>query len=157
MGEITVRKASYDDLDVLKVFEQALIAAERPFDPTIKPDPVHYYDLEAMLKNPDLLLLLAEIDGQVAGSGYCRIDPDKPFLQHVKKAYFGFMFVVPEHRGNGINGLVMTQLMDWARERGITECRLDVYSGNYDAMRAYQKLGFRPYSLEMRMDLREED
>jgi ribosomal protein S18 acetylase RimI-like enzyme len=156
MGEITVRIAVPKDLITLQGFEQALIDAERLFDPTIKPAPVNYYDLKSMMDNPDLLLLVAETDGVLIGSGYCRIDPDKPFLKHGIKAYFGFMYVVPEFRGQGINGRIMTRLKDWARSRGITECRLDVYHGNTGAMKAYEKMGFRPYSLEMRMDLRNE-
>lgn len=155
MGDIKVRKAEWNDLDTLRAFEQALIEAERPYDPTIKPAPINYYDLEAMLRNPDLLLLVAEEDGRIVGTGYCRIDTDKPFLKHAKKAYFGFMYVLPEFRGQGINGRIIAPLKDWVNSRGITECRLDVYHGNHDAMRAYEKMGFRPYSVEMRLDLGE--
>lgn len=150
-----VRKAVPGDLPALLKLEQALIEAERPFDPTIKPPPVNYYDLEGMLKNPDLLLLVADLDGSIIGTGYCRIDPDKVFLRHAQKAYFGFMYVLPEYRGHGINGKIMTQLKDWVLGKGITECRLDVYAPNTSAMRAYEKMGFRPYSLEMRLELGE--
>lgn len=155
MGDVNIRKAEWSDLPQLKQLEQALIEAERPFDPTIKEPPINYYDLEGMLRNPDLLMVVGDQDGRVVASGYCRIDPDKPFLKHGKKAYFGFMYVMPELRGQGLNGRIIAPLKEWARGRGITECRLDVYSGNNDAMRAYEKMGFRPYSVEMRLDLGE--
>jgi GNAT superfamily N-acetyltransferase len=156
MGEINIRKADWADLAQLRDMEQALIDAERPYDPTLKEPPVNYYDLEAMLFNPDLLMLVAEQDQRLVASGYCRIDPDKAFLRHEKKAYFGFMYVLPEYRGMGINGRIVAPLKEWARQRGLTECRLDVYAGNAEAQRAYAKMGFKPYSLEMRLDLGEE-
>ena len=46
MNEIKIRKASLLDLEQLLDFEQDLIKTERPFDPTVKPDPVNYYDLK---------------------------------------------------------------------------------------------------------------
>ena len=45
MNEIKIRKASIVDLEQLLAFEQDLIKTERPFDPTLKPDPINYYDL----------------------------------------------------------------------------------------------------------------
>ena len=153
MNAITIRKAIPSDLPRLLELEQALIEAERSYDPTIQPPPIRYYDLEAMLANPDLLLLVAEEESSIIGTGYTRINPAKPFLSHEKQAYFGFMYVIPDHRGKGINGMIMAGLKDWVRSRGITECRLDVYVPNTTALRAYEKMGFSPYSLEMRMGL----
>ena len=40
-----IRQARHTDLDTLFRFEQGVITAERPFDPTLKKDPIHYYDL----------------------------------------------------------------------------------------------------------------
>jgi len=156
LQDITIRAALPSDLPRLLELEQALIEAERPYDPTLKPPPVCYYDLASMLVNPDLFLLVADDGRQVIATGYVRIDPDKHFLKHAQKAYFGFMYVVPEYRGRGINGSIMKKLKDWAMQKGIHECRLDVYAPNRSAMTAYEKMGFRPYSLEMRMDLRDD-
>ena len=49
MNEIKIRKALLGDLEQLLVFEQDLIKTERPFDLTLKPDPINYYDLESLL------------------------------------------------------------------------------------------------------------
>jgi GNAT superfamily N-acetyltransferase len=149
-----IRKALSPDLDRLRELEQALIEAERPFDPTIKRDLVRYYDLEAMIGSPDILLLVVENDdGLIVGTGYARIDTAKAFLIHDRQAYLGFMYLLPECRGLGINARVIATLRDWALSRGVDEFRLEVYSGNIPAMKAYEKMGFRPYSLEMRMQV----
>jgi GNAT superfamily N-acetyltransferase len=150
MSNIHIRPAATADLPTLYRFEQGVIAAEHPFDPTLKPDPIHYYDLPAMIAAPDVHLLVAGLNNHLVGSGYARIEPAKPYLRHAMHAYLGFMYVDPAHRGKGINALIIEGLREWARSRGITELRLDVYNQNTSAIRAYEKAGFIPHMLNMR-------
>lgn len=155
MANIQIRPAAPGDLETLHRFEQDLIAAERPLDPTIKPGPIHYYDLAAMIASPDIQLVVAELvtpdpATQLVASGYARIETARHYLRHGVHAYLGFMYVLPAHRGQGINTLIIEALRQWARSRGITELRLDVYQTNTAAIRAYQKAGFISHILHMR-------
>lgn len=156
MEQIKIRKAAPDDLEHLLLFEQDLIKFERPFDPTVKPDPVNYYDLKMMLTAPHIEVAVAEINNKIVGSGYARIDKSKPFLKHENHAYLGFMYVLPDCRGKGINKQIMNHLKDWAASQNINEFRLEVYYDNDSAIKAYEKIGFSRYSLEMRYNLNEE-
>ena len=156
MNEVKIRKASLDDLEQLMIFEQDLIKTERPFDPTLKPDPINYYDLKSLLISPLAEVLVAEADNKVIASGYVRIDRSKPFLKHSTHAYLGFMYVLPEYRGQGINKQIMDALKDWAVSKNITEFRLEVYYDNISAIKAYEKIGFSRYILEMRYNLNDE-
>lgn len=153
MNEIKIRKASIVDLEQLLAFEQDLIKTERPFDPTVKPDPVNYYDLKAMLTDPQIEMIVAEVNSKVIASGYARIDKSKPYLKHSHHAYLGFMYVLPEYRGQGINKKIMDVLINWAAAQNINEFRLDVYNENVSAIKAYEKVGFSKYFLEMRFNL----
>jgi len=156
MTEIKIRKASLVDLGQLLAFEQDLIKTERPFDPTVRPDPVNYYDMKAMLTDPHIEMIVGEFNNKVIASGYARIDKSKPYSKHTHHAYLGFMYVVPEYRGQGINKKIMDVLKDWAASQNITEFRLDVYYENISAIKAYEKFGFSKYFLEMRLNLEEE-
>ena len=156
MNEVKIRKASLLDLDQLMVFEQDLIKTERPFDPTLKPDPINYYDLKWLLTSPLAEVVVAEADNKVIASGYTRIDKSKPFLKHSTHAYLGFMYVLPEYRGLGINKKIMDALKDWAVSQNITEFSLEVYYDNISAIKAYEKIGFSRYILEMRFNLDDE-
>ena len=156
MNEVKIRKASLDDLEQLMIFEQDLIKTERPFDPTLKPDPINYYDLKSLITSPLAEVVVAETDNKVIASGYARIDRSKPFLKHSTHAYLGFMYVLPEYRGQGINKQIMDALKDWAVSKNITEFRLEVYYDNISAIKAYEKVGFSRYSLEMRYNLDDE-
>jgi len=66
------------------------------------------------------------------------------------------MYVLPEYRGKGINKKIMNVLKDWAKLQNITEFRLDVYYENTSAIKAYEKVGFSRYFLEMRYNLEDE-
>jgi GNAT superfamily N-acetyltransferase len=153
MNSIQVRKATATDLPILLQFEQGVISAERPFDETLKPDPLHYYDLEFMLTAPHIHLVIAELDGEPVGSGYARIEDAKHYLKHARHAYLGFMYTAPAHRGKGINRQIMDALKEWSKTQGITELRLDVYNLNARAIRAYEKAGFVKHMVEMRISL----
>ena len=63
------------------------------------------------------------------------------------------MYVDPTHRGQSVNRKIIDALKTWCRTRQISELRLDVYSGNLAAIRAYQKAGFAEHLLEMRLGL----
>ncbi|WP_373073982.1 N-acetyltransferase family protein [Zeaxanthinibacter enoshimensis] len=147
---IKIRKAETGDLKTLARFEQELIRAERPMDPTIKPDPVTYYDLQELISNPEVHFLVAEIDNKVIACGYARPKPARPYLDHTDYAYLGFMYTDPEYRGKGINKLLMEHLEHWAGKQGLNELRLTVYTENYPAIRAYEKAGFAKHLIEMR-------
>ncbi|GAA4344779.1 GNAT family N-acetyltransferase [Flaviaesturariibacter amylovorans] len=148
---VSIRTATVADLDTLYEFEQGVIAAERPFDPTLRPGHISYYDLAAMLDDPLVDLVVAEHEGRVIGSGYARVQAAKAFNAHPEYAYLGFMYVRPEYRGQGVNAQVLEALRTRARGRGLTELRLEVYAENAAAIRAYEKAGFAPLLVEMRM------
>ena len=154
MENIIIRKAVLKDLETLLSFEQALINVERPFDSTLKSGHPHYYDIEKLITATHVELVVAELEGEIIGSGYARIEDAKPYLQHQQHAYLGFMFVVPQQRGKGINKKIMDTLKAWSVSKNIAELRLDVYYKNESAIHAYEKAGFCKHMVEMRMGMK---
>lgn len=157
MKPIITRSAALEDLDTLLDFEQGIVAAERPFDPTLKAGEIHYYDLKALILSPEAEVVVALAGDEIVGSGYAQIREAKDYLQHSHFAYLGFMYVKPAFRGQGINQKVLDALTYWIKQQGIAEIRLEVYAENAGAKRAYEKAGFTPNLLEMRMNLEEMD
>ncbi len=148
-----VRLATLEDIPILLEFEQGLIKAERPMDPTIKDGNISYYSISDFIKNDDSDVYVVEIDNSLVASGYARIKPDRHYLKHDKIGYLGFMFVPEEHRGNGYNKLIMDALLKWCKARHIYEIRLDVYDVNTSAIRAYEKAGLKKHMINMRMNI----
>ena len=152
-----VRKATLKDLPILLEFEQGVIEAERPMDPTLKDEKISYYDLSEVMNNDDPELLVIELNHEVVASGYAKIKEDRPYLKHDKQGYLGFMFVPENHRGNGYNKLIVNALLSWCKSKNVNEIRLDVYDDNPSALRAYQKAGFKNHLINMRLDINDID
>jgi len=148
-----VRLATQNDVPILLEFEQELIRAERPMDPTIKDGKISYYSISDFIKNEDSDVYVVELNGEIVASGYARIKEDRHYLKHSHQGYLGFMFVPEEHRGNGYNKLIMEVLLQWCKKRNIHEIRLDVYDVNDPAIRAYEKVGFSKHMIHMRLDI----
>ena len=150
--EPNVRKATLNDVPVLLEFEQGLIKAERPMDSNLREGKISYYDVREFIIQEDAELYVVELHGKIVASGYAKILEDRNYLKHTHYAYLGFMFVPPEHRGNGYNQLVLDALIAWSKARNIHEIRLDVYDTNTPALKAYQKAGFKNYLINMRLE-----
>lgn len=155
MHDIKIRPAQLEDLPTLYRFEQGIISAERPFDPTLKPDPINYYDLKELILSPEAQVLIASSKGKLVGSGYALIKSGKVYHRHNRYTYLGFMYVEPEFRGRGVVSLIINELHKWSRNQGIDEVRLEVYDQNSPAIKAYEKLGFKKHMIEMRLDNKE--
>lgn len=151
--EVLIRTATADDAEILLEFEQKIIEAERPFDDSLRAGAIHYYDLLELIRSPAATVLLAVAGDEVIGSGYAKILPAKPYQQYREYAYLGFMYVKPAFRGMGVNRKIIQSLLEWVKRAGLTEVRLDVYEENTAAKKSYQKIGFRPNLLEMRLTL----
>lgn len=153
MATFSVRNATFADLGVLRRFEQAIVDAERSFDPTLRSGEVQYYDIERLLTHPDARMVFAQAANDVIGCGLARIDASKPYLRHAQHGYLGLMYTDEAFRGRGVNRMIVAALTDWCLSRGVMELRLDVYSDNQPAIRAYERSGFSKHLVEMRMPL----
>jgi ribosomal protein S18 acetylase RimI-like enzyme len=153
MDNITIREAELNDLDVLFEFKQELVDAERPFDPTLKPGPLYYYDIRKLIEADNTAVFVAQNGTEIIGCGYGRIEQSKHYLKHRQHVHLGFMYVAPHYRGKGVNSMIIDALKQWAKQRGVTEVRLEVYAENEPALKAYEKVGFSGILLTMRMNL----
>lgn len=150
MEQIIIRKATLSDLDILLQFEQGVVEAERPFNPVLKESGVHYYNINELITADHIELLVALSGTEIIGCGYARIESAKPYLKYDRYAYLGFMYVVPAHRGKGVNKVILQELTAWSKGKGITELRLEVFSANAIAIKAYEKASFEKLYIHMR-------
>ncbi|CAD0221416.1 GNAT family N-acetyltransferase [Chryseobacterium sp. JV274] len=146
------REATEQDLEILLEFEQGVVTAERPFNSTLIEGEIHYYDLKYLIQSQEATVIVAEENDEIVASGYALIKKsEKYYNQFEKYSYLGFMYVKPEYRGRGINKVITDELIAWSKSRGISEVRLDVYAQNESAIKAYEKAGFEPHLLTMRL------
>lgn len=151
LHKVNIRPATIHDLPLLLKFEQEIINAERPFDVTIKKGAVSYYDIEAMIQDPQACIVVAEIEKKVVASGYAIPKKARHYLDHEYYAYLGFMYTDQQYRGKGINAMIVDELKKWSESAGFKEIRLTVYNDNLSAIKAYEKVGFKKHIIEMRL------
>lgn len=53
------------------------------------------------------------------------------------------LYVHPDHQRRGLGAALLRAIVDWARAQGAAQIRLQVNRGNAQAIRAYEKYGFR--------------
>jgi len=149
-----IRAATINDLSILLDFEQKIIEAEQPMDPTLKQkEKINYYSIEDYIKSDHTEVVVAEIDNLIVGSGYGQIRNRKKFFIQKQLGYIGFMYVKPEHRGQGISQAIIKHICNWFSSKNLEEIRLTVYDQNPRAIRAYEKVGFKKHFIEMRLNL----
>lgn len=148
-----VREATLNDVPILLEFEQGLINAERPMDPTLKDGRISYYNLAEFITQHDSALYVVELEGSIIASGYAQIKSDRHYLKHEKQGYLGFMFVPETYRGRGLNKLILNALLKWCKSMEVYEIKLDVYQDNPSAIKAYEKAGFKKHLINMRLDI----
>ncbi len=146
------RQAVITDIEQLFALEQKVVEAERPYNADIKKNKPIYYDMKHLITKDDSYLLVAEDKGEIVGTGYSQIQMSKQSLEHKKHAYLGFMYVSPQYRGKGLNKTIMQKLISWSKNQGVNNHYLEVYSGNTSAIRAYEKTGFKPCLIEMKLN-----
>ncbi|WP_062062437.1 GNAT family N-acetyltransferase [Aquimarina longa] len=149
-----IRPAIIDDLPILLDFEQKIIEAEQPMDPTLKTEKINYYDIESYITTDDTEVIVAEINGEIIGSGYGQIRDRKKHYKQKQLGYIGFMYVKEAFRGKGISQQIIQNLCNWFQTKGIEEIRLTVYDKNLKAIRAYEKVGFEKHLIEMRLNIK---
>ncbi len=152
-GRVKYREAEWQDLPRLQELEQRVIDAERPFNVSIRAGKTTYYDIEHLITDDDSFLLVAEEAGKIIGTGYAQIRQSKTSLEHRHHSYLGFMYVSPDFRRRGINTRILEALVDWSRQHGCSNIYLEVYARNAQAIGAYEKIGFEPCVVEMKLML----
>ena len=151
MNQTQIRRATATDLPELLAFEQGVVEAERPYNSKIRADSVHYYDIAKLIVHEESLVLVAETAGQLVATGHATLKKSSDYYEHERHAYLGLMYVEPEYRGQGLIQEIIEELLAWARSQGIADFFLDVYAENGRAVQAYEKFGFRPHMLEMKI------
>ena len=70
-----------------------------------------------------------------------------------RHSYVLAVYVVPEHRRQGIATALLNHAQDWAQARGDRQIGLQVFADNEGAIELYRKLGYQTQSLWLRKPL----
>ena len=108
-------------------------------------------DLEKLLADPDRPILIADIDGQVAGYAFCilQVTENDPVLCDRKVLYIDDICVDENCRGRGIATTLYEKVVAYAKSIGCHAVTLNVWCGNDSAMKFYEKCGMSRQKIGM--------
>ncbi len=114
---------------------------------------VYYRAFEQIDRQPNLELIVAELDGQVVGTLQLIFIPSISF-QGGLRAQIESVRVDKPHRNRGLGKQMMTWALERARERGASVVQLTTHASRTDAHRFYEQLGFKGSHLGMKISLK---
>jgi ribosomal protein S18 acetylase RimI-like enzyme len=139
---VTIRPATEADRDLVRVlwedFEQELGGPQylrETWDEA-------WDDLSDTIR--DGVALIAELDDRAVGFVFCVLGD-----RGRKTAHITDLYVLPEHRGQGIGSALIAAVVEPAREAGLDHVSLEVTIRNSEARRLYERLGFVAVDLFM--------
>ncbi len=156
--DVVIRKALERDFDQVSI----VFADENAFHSQLLPerfqitDPIMTPDwFKKILTNENKALLVAELDHKLVGLVLIELmtAPDDPIFKPRRYAYIEEVGVLKEYRGLGIGRQLMAKTHEWITAQGVKEVELFVWEDNPNAIRFYEKLGYRMVRRGMKLDL----
>ncbi|MCU0645187.1 MAG: GNAT family N-acetyltransferase [bacterium] len=107
--------------------------------------------VENLMADANTGLFVAQANERLVGLICCfmRETPDIPILVPRKYVYIDNLVVDKNHRRQGIGMALLQKAHTWAIEHEIDEIELNVWQFNDDAIRLYEKLGYKTTLLRM--------
>ena len=101
------------------------------------------------LRNPEAILLVAELDGVLVGYVYGRVEERDFNMLLDRHAALHDVFVVDAARGTGAAEGMLLRFFDVVKERGAPRTVLHTATSNLRAQALFKRLGFRSTMIEM--------
>lgn len=146
-----IRKAKKEDLQEIKNLRYALAKFEKKLGHNIvEPEwpytEVGEKDLNYFLN--EQYIYVAEEDGKIVGFITGEIFKKKVWYT-VQLGSINNLYIIEKYRNNGIGKKLMQTMINALKEKGITNIELNTFSSNVDAIKFYEKLGFKKANLQM--------
>lgn len=142
-SEITVRPASFSDLDDLAALLGELFSIEDDFDFDVK---LQRQGLSMMLSDTDTrCVLVAEADRKAVGM--CTLQTLISTAEGGEVGLVEDVVVNEQFRGRGIGRLLLATMENWAREKGLKRLQLLADRNNASGLCFYKKMNWKTTSL----------
>ncbi|MFD0684168.1 GNAT family N-acetyltransferase [Actinomadura fibrosa] len=150
---MTFREATADDLPrIVRLLADDPLGMTRETPGEVIPE-AYFTAFAAIDKDANNALIVAEIDGEIAGTLQLTYIPGLTYTGG-ERAQIEGVRVAAEQRGRGVGQAIITWAIEQARARGCRVVQLTTDRQRPDAIRFYQKIGFRPSHMGMKYHLR---
>ncbi len=135
--QVTIRRASFDDVEAIHLITQAAYAKYRTLIP--------YSSI--WLETPEIVaaemqlgpILLSVVDGKVVGSVRCHVEHEKGKGDF---SYVHRLAVLPSYRRQGLGCALMQAVEELAKSENLHRVRLETRAAQPENYKFYRKLGY---------------
>ena len=159
MSEVKIRRAEPGDLEAIGRLGALLVRTHHDFDPQrfiaapSRTEEGYSSFIGTQLDKPNIIVLVAESDGEVIGYSYSGIE-GKDYMSLRGPAGILYDIVVdPAYSGRGVGQQLLGATLDALKEKGAPRVVLSTAEKNPVAQRLFERAGFRRTMIEMTREL----
>ncbi len=156
---VSIRPAAPADVTAIGRLGALLVRMHHELDPdrfiAATPGTEHAYGsfLGTQLKEPSIVVLVAEREGEVVGYTYAGVEGTDYMSLRGPAGVLYDIVVDPAHRGQGVGRALLDAALDVLKAKGAPRVVLSTAEGNKTAQRLFARAGFRRTMIEMTREL----
>jgi ribosomal protein S18 acetylase RimI-like enzyme len=156
---VNVRPATATDLTAIGRLGALLVREHHDFDPqrfiaaTPRTEDQYGWYLGTQLKEPNIVILVAERDGKVIGYTYSGVEGTDYMSLRGPAGVMYDIVVDPGHRQQGVGRLLVDATLEALKSKGAPRVVLSTAERNAAAQRLFERAGFRRTMIEMTREL----
>lgn len=152
-----IREGKLEDLEQVNVIRKQVNDLHVKGEPTVfkgfVPEIANY--IKEFINNDNKKLLVCEVDGNICGYAMLEltIKPETVYRFEQKFIDVNELGVLQGQQTKGYGRLLINKVKEIAKELGYAKIELNMWSFNTNALKFYEKIGFKTYRNYMRMDV----
>jgi ribosomal protein S18 acetylase RimI-like enzyme len=156
---VGIRGAALADIPAIGRLGALLVREHHDFDPqrfiaaTPQTEKSYGSFLGTQLDDPNIVILVAERDGEVIGYTYSGVEGTDYMSLRGPAGVLYDIVVDPAHRRNGVGRMLLDATLDALKARGAPRFVLSTAERNVPAQRLFDRAGFRRTMIEMTREL----
>jgi ribosomal protein S18 acetylase RimI-like enzyme len=159
MQSFNIRRAEEADLPTVGKLGAMLVRAHFAFDqqrfmaPGANLEEGYAWFLGTQMKEPDVVIFVAEQDRAIVGYVYAGMEPRNWKELREAAGFIHDVVVDAAHRRSGIGAALVEAASEWLRHHGAPRIMLWTAEQNSSAQRLFLRLGFRRTMIEMTREI----
>src|SRR2546423_3459544 len=156
---VSVRRAAPADVTTIGRLGALLVRTHHDFDPqrfmaaTPRTEQAYGSFLGTQLEEPNIVVLVAERDGEVIGYTYAGVEGSDYMSLRGPAGVLYDVVVDPAHRRHGVGRMLLDATMEALKSHGAPRVVLSTAEQNTAAQRLFDRAGFRRTMIEMTREL----
>jgi len=157
----SIRPATPKDIEAIGRLGALLVREHHDFDPqrfipaTSRTESQYGWYLGTQLEEPNIVILVAERDGEVIGYTYSGVEGTDYMSLRGPAGVLYDIVVDPDHRQQGIGRLLVDATLAALKSKGAPRVVLSTAEKNGAAQRLFDRAGFRRTMIEMTRELKD--